>query len=200
LNLRTRIKNKYVYDFQFIRRDNQVKETRTLLEENGKKKNEKNASLKTKIFKFKGVLSGPVGILGECWQPYYNYKIVGEDEVNGLPAVVLNVVPKPGYKMDFLFGKVWFDQNDFSVLKVEWSPQRIGNYAVFESLGVKYKSESHITIISEFLVEKNGIRFPNSFFLEEAYINKKGKKFIRSETKVTYRGFKFFTVEVEVKH
>lgn len=197
---RNKIKKSYVYDFQFIRRNNLIKEIRTLMEENGKKKHEKDTSLKTQSFKFKKVVLGPVGILAHKWQPYYDYKIIGEDEVNGLPAVVLDVVPKPGYKMDYLFGKVWFNKSNFAILKIEWSPQRIGNYAIFESRGLKYKSEPNITIISEFLVEKNGIRFPNYFFLEEAYINKKGKKFIRSETKVTYRDFKFFTVEVEVKH
>ena len=91
---RQKIKKFYVYDFQYMRRKNQIKETRTLLEENGKKKYEKDASLKTLSFKFKNVISAPVGILGQHWQPYYDYKIVGEDEVNGLPAVILDIVPK----------------------------------------------------------------------------------------------------------
>jgi len=197
---RRRVKNTYVYDFQFIRRDNQINETRTLLEENGKKKSEKDDSLKTQRFIFKNVVLGPVGILGKRWQPHHDYTIIGEDEVNGLPAIILNAVPKPGHNMDFLFGKVWIDKKNFNILRVEWSPQRIGNFATFERRGLKYKSEPSITLISEFLVEKNGIRFPNYFFIEEAYIDQKGKKFIRSKTEVTYKEFKFFTVEVEVKH
>ncbi len=197
---RRRIENTYVYDFQFIRKNNQIKETRTLLEENGKRKSERDASLKTQRFIFKNVVLGPVGILGKRWQPYHDYKIIGEDEVNGLPAIILNAVPKPGHNMDFLFGKVWIDKKNYDILKVEWSPERIGNFATFERRGLKYKSEPNITLISEFLVEKNGIRFPNYFFIEEAYIDKKGKRFIRSETEVTYKEFKFFTVEVEVVH
>lgn len=197
---RRRVKNTYVYDFQFIRRDNQIQETRSLLEENGKKKSEEDASLKTQRFIFKNVVLGPVGILSKRWQPYHDYKIIGEDEINGLPAVILNAVPKPIHKMDFLFGKVWIDKKNFDILRIEWSPKRIGNFATFERRGLKYKSEPNITLISEFLVEKNDIRFPNYFFIEEAYIDKKGKKFIRSETEVTYKEFKFFTVEVEVRH
>jgi hypothetical protein len=197
---RRRVKNTYVYDFQFIRRNNQIQEIRTLLEENGEKKSEEDASLKTQRFIFKNVVLGPVGILGKRWQPYHDYKIIGEDEVNGLPAVILNAVPKPSHNVDFLFGKVWIDKKNFDILRVEWSPQRIGNFATFERRGLKYKSEPSITLISEFLIEKNGIRFPNYFLIEEAYIDKKGKKFIRSETEVTYKEFKFFTVEIEVKH
>jgi hypothetical protein len=196
---RQRIKNFYVYDFQFIRRNNQIRETRILLKENGKKKHEKNAALKTLSFSFKNIVLGPIGILSQHWQPYYDYKIIGEDEVNGLPAVILDASPKPGYTMDFLFGKVWFNKNNLDILKIEWSPQKIGNYAIFESRGLKYKSEPRITLSSEFHVEKNGIRFPSQFFIEEAYINKRGRKFVRSETMVTYKDFKFFTVEVEVK-
>jgi len=194
-----RIKNFFVYDFQYMRRKNQIKEIRTLLEENGKKKHEEDASLKTLSFKFKNVILGPVGILGQRWQPYYDYKIVGEDKENDPPAIILDIVPKHGYKMDFLFGKVWFDKNNLDILKIEWSQQRIGNFAIFESRGLRYKSEPCFTLCSEFKVEKNGIRFPSKFIIEEAYIDKKGKKFVRSETTVTYKDFKFFTVEVEVK-
>lgn len=43
-------KNTYVYDYQLVRKENKIKESRILLEENGKKKNEKNAPLKTRIF------------------------------------------------------------------------------------------------------------------------------------------------------
>ncbi|MGB2763013.1 MAG: hypothetical protein WBC20_01235 [Candidatus Aminicenantaceae bacterium] len=192
-------KNTYLYDFQFIRKNNRVRETRTLLEENGKKKREKNAKLKTMSFLFKNALLGPVGILAAHWQPFYDYRISGEDEVNGLPVVILEVTPKAGHKIDFLFGKVWLNNSNFDILKIEWSQWRIGNFHIFENRGLKYKSEPRISLISEFNIEKNGIRFPSKFFIEEAYIDKKGKKFVRSETTVIYRDFKFFTVEVEIK-
>jgi hypothetical protein len=45
----------------------------------------------------------------------------------------------------------------------------------------------------------HGIRFPSRFSIEEAYLDSGGKKFVRSETTVVYRDFKFFTVEVEVR-
>lgn len=78
--------------------------------------------------------------------------------------------------------------------------ERLENAVLYFVCKEEITSEPSITLISEFLVEKNGIRFPNYFFIEEAYIDMKGKKFIRSETKVTFKEFKFFTVEVDVKH
>jgi len=35
--------------------------------------------------------------------------------------------------------------------------------------------------------------------LAEAYLNARGRAFVRSTTAVTFRDFKFFTVEVDVK-
>jgi hypothetical protein len=46
---------------------------------------------------------------------------------------------------------------------------------------------------------KNGIRFPSRLFVEEAYISAWGRAFVRSETAVVYRNFRFFTVEVEIR-
>ena len=43
----------------------------------------------------------------------------------------------------------------------------------------------------------NGVRFPSLDFTEEAYINAGGNKFVRSEARVLYRDYKFFTVETE---
>ncbi len=194
-----KIENTYVFDYQLIRKNGHITEIRTLLEENGKKKHEKDSSLKTQSFQFKNAIIGPVGILGERWQFFYNHKIVGEEQVNGKPAIILEITPIFDFQAEFLFGKVWFNKNNFDILKIEWSPQRIGHYAVFERRGQSYNSKPCITLISEFQVTKNGIRFPSYFHIEEAYV-KKNKKFIRSETTVVYRDFKFFTVEIEVIH
>lgn len=54
-------------------------------------------------------------------------------------------------------------------------------------------------MVSEFQAEKNGLRFPTQLYIEEAYLDKRGRPFVRSKTTVTYKDFKFFTVEVEIK-
>jgi len=56
-----------------------------------------------------------------------------------------------------------------------------------------------ITLTSEFAVEKNGLRFPSRLVAEEAYLNDRGRTFVRSTTAVAYKDFKFFTVEVDVR-
>jgi hypothetical protein len=92
------------------------------------------------------------------------------------------------------------DESDFSVLKIEWNQESVGNFEITEEIARRYKSKPQMTLVSEYKVEKNGIRFPSRYFIEEAYIGKKGKKFIRSEATVIYRDYEFFTVETEIKY
>ena len=61
----------------------------------------------------------------------------------------------------------------------------------------RLKSTPQILQVTEFGFEKNGVRFPNRFSIEEAYVNKKGKKSLRSTLNVVYRDYKFFTVVVD---
>jgi outer membrane lipoprotein-sorting protein len=194
------IKTNYVYDYQCVRKERAIRETRILLEENKKKKNEPNATLKTSNFVYGTPLLGPVGLFGERFQPDYDYKIVGQDKIDRRPVIVIDAKPKadsPDAKN--LYGKAWIDPATADILKIEWSEKRVGGYEIFEKRGESYKLKPRITIRSEFSAEKNGIRFPSKLSIEEAYVNERGRAVVRSETTVTYKDFKFFTVEVEIK-
>jgi hypothetical protein len=92
----------------------------------------------------------------------------------------------------------WFSRP--FLLKIAWEQRSIGNYAIFEERAKKYKADPVITSISEYRFEKNGLRFPSKDFSEEAYVNDKGKKFVRAQTAITYREYKFFTVDVTIQY
>jgi hypothetical protein len=193
-------KNSYVYDYQYIRKSDRHIERRTLLEENGKKKYEEDALLKTTMFRVQNVLFGPIGLLSESQQHNYQYQIIKEELVNGEKAVVLEAVPKSLSQQGHCFGKIWVKEDDSSILKIEWNQKSLGNYQIAEQIASKYKAKPQIISISEYGLEKNGIRFPSGDMTEEAYILQNGKKFIRSETIILFKNYKFFTVETEVKY
>lgn len=193
-------RNNYIYDYQLIRKEGKTKERRILLKENGKKRYEKYAQLKTAMFYYENVIFGPLGLLSEYWQSYHDYKIVSEEIMNGEKTAVIEAIPKSSLKQYHLFGKIWIKESDFSILKIEWDQKSMINSPIIETTAKHLQAEPKITLISEYKFEKSGVRFPSSYRIEEAYINKKGKKFIRSETTVTYKDYKFFTVETEVKH
>jgi hypothetical protein len=193
-----KIKNSYLYDYQCVRSGQAVRETRTLLKENGKKMNVPNAALKTSVVVYGTVLMGPVGLLGERFQPQYDFSVVGREKIGKRPVVVVDAKPKPDApETTNLYGKAWIDPATADILKIEWSESRVGRRQIFDKRGERYKRKPRLTILSEFRTERNGIRFPTSLVIEEAYVNEKGKAFVRSKTEVAYKDFKFFTVEVQ---
>jgi len=195
----TSVRSNYLYDYQFVRKDDKISEKRTLLEENGEKKNEPEAKLKTSVFRYQDVLFGPIGLLGEKWQRCYEYEIVNRKLLNGKKTAVIQALPKPWLETKILSGKIWVREDDFSILKIEWHPKSIGHFETVKQRAENYKATPLVTSISEYGFEKNGIRFPSRDFTEEAYLTQKGKKFVRSETTVLYLNYKFFTVETDVK-
>lgn len=195
-----KVKRSFVYDYQCVRAGRAIRETRTLLEENGKKKNVPNAKLETSIVVWGTALFGPCGLFGERFQSGYDYAILGRESLGGVAAVIVKAAPKPGAPPTRnLYGKAWIDPASGEILKIEWSESRVGNFDVFATRGRAFDRAPRLTIVSDFSVEKNGLRFPTRLSVEEAYLKDSGKPFVRSKTDVVYKDFKFFTVTVEVR-
>jgi len=193
-----KIKRSFVYDYQCVRAGRTIRETRTQLEENGKRKVVPNAELQTSIVVWGTALLGPVGLFGERFQPGYEFKISGQDRIGETAVVIIDAAPKPGAPQTRnLYGKAWVDPATGDILKIEWSESRVGRHEVFERRGDLFKRTPRLVIRTEFSAEKNGIRFPSHLYVEEAYLKESGKAFIRSKTEVVYKDFKFFTVEYE---
>ncbi len=195
-----KIKRTLIYDYQCIRSGGEISEVRNLLQENRKKVNEPKAKLKTLNFLFGYVLMAPVGIFAEGSQTYYDYNIVGKDKIQRRPVVIVDVTPKPDApEARNLYGKAWVDAATGDILKIQWSERRVNHYEITLKRAEQYNRKPRLTIRSDFQVEKNGIRFPSKLFIEEAYVSEGGLVFVRSETNVTYKDFKFFTVATESK-
>ena len=195
-----KVKSSYVYDYQCVRAGRTIREARTQLEENGKRKVVPNAELRTSIVVWGTALLAPVGIFGERHQADYDFMIAGNERIGATAVLVIDAKPKPGAPPSRnLYGKAWIDPSTGDILRIEWSESRVGRFDVFEKRGQLYKRTPRLVIRSEFSAEKNGIRFPSRLTVEEAYLNDSGKAFVRSKTDVVYRDFKFFTVEVEVR-
>jgi hypothetical protein len=191
--------NNYKYDYQLVRKDGEIRENRVLIEENPMKKDEKEAQLKTSVFLLSRVLFGPIAVLSRERQNYYDYRIIEDVELKGDKAFLMEANPRPRFPQRIVSGKVWIRREDYCILKIEWHQRSITNFWVIEDRAKRYKAEPKITFVTEFGFEKNTIRFPSQCFIEEAYRNKKGRKFVRSETTVQYSDYKFFTVETEIR-
>jgi len=192
------LKNNFVYDYQLAKRGDGIAESRALLEENGEKKEEKNASLKTwKFFSYKPIF-GPVGFLAREWQGTYDYKFFEEDTLDGVNAIVIEIRPKVFIEGKPNFGKIWVDGKDGSVLRIDVEQESLVGFKEIQAQAKANRLKPQITTSHVFGFEKNGLRFPSRTVFEESYIDSKKAKTLFSRTVFSYEEYKFFIVSTEV--
>jgi hypothetical protein len=193
-------KNTFIYDYQCVRVNRILKETRTLIELNGKKRNDPDAPLMTTSIAFRNALLGPVNLFSDLSQNGYVFRIAGTEKLEKRPVVVIEAKPRPGgFEPLCLSGKAGVDLGTAEILKIEWTQKPAERAEIFAQREEKIKGKLRLTLRTEFRTEKNKIRFPSKLWIEEAYVNERGRSFVRSETNVVYKDFKFFTVEVAVR-
>jgi len=191
------IKHSFIFDYQMIKKGKDLKEKRDLLEENGKKRNEKDVELKTLRMSAKYLVFGPFGFLGKSWQPHFKYEIIGAGKVGKKSAVVLRAVPREISEENNCFGRIWVDDDDASILQIEWEPQSIANYKeIVDSPIGDLKRRISWTVIYD--IVKNGIRFPGAQVIKETFISPAGKEHTKYEAAYTYNQYRYFTVETYV--
>ena len=153
----------YIYDYQMIRKDNQIKDRRILLEENGKTKHKEDVQLKTKRYKHHNIIFGPIGLLAELWQSQYDYQIIKRKRFKGDKVVIIEATPNALMTTNNPYGKVWVREGDFSIVKIEWDQRSLGNLDVLEHDAKRFMSTPEVEIYAEYAFEKNGIRFPSKY-------------------------------------
>jgi hypothetical protein len=191
--------NRFLYDYQLIREKNKIQEKRILLEEDGTKKNVPSAELKTRSFSYEKLVFGP-RMLSEYWQTYHDYYLVASQNEKGLgDLMVIEVLPRvPLHPLAFK-GRIWVRKTDFALLRIEKDPGALPGYGLIEDRGLRSAGDPDVTIVIEFGVEKNGIRFPSRLTIEESYTGTDGRKVVVSTVRVDYGKYKFFTVETETR-
>jgi RNA polymerase sigma factor (sigma-70 family) len=193
-------KNSYLYDYQLIKKGEKIEESRTLLEEDGEKRNEKNAPLKTKRFQSEKSVFGPAGLLSRKWQASYDYKIAKDETSKGRETFVMEARPKIKTEEKPSYNKIWIDKKDFSILRIRIEQESLAGYDDFEKEAKKIKVKPILTIIHDYEVEKNGLMFPSKTTFREEYTGRGIDRSRRSELSITYGKYRFFIVETEVKY
>ena len=196
-----RIKTKtYTYDYQLIRKGEEPKEKRILLEQNGKEKYDENVELRPVRYSGRYMVYGPVGFLSKRWQPHFEYKIVGEDIIDEKRTIIIKSTPKKEMEVNYNFGRVWVDEKDYSILKIEYDPKSIKEYEDELSQSPIGDLRKEVIWTTYFGVEKNGVKFPSQQIIQEFYINIEGERLLINKITFKYVDYKFFIVETDVKY
>ena len=209
-------RSSYVYDYQLIHKDDEIKEQRILIEKNKKKRNEKDVEL-SEYMKYSSqyLIYGPVGFLSGYWQNYFDYEIVGTETIKGEPTILIKAVPTQERDENYNIGRIWINDKS-QIVRLEWEPVSIQNYQG-ESLqmqrsrvGPNYRPgtiefDKKVVWTVEYEVEKNGVRFPSRQTIREKYVfhsANQGTEYetVKQEIVFDYIDYKFFVVDTEVKY
>jgi hypothetical protein len=192
----------FAYDYQIVKSKDDVRESRMLLEEDGRKRHEENAELPTLKFSGRNLVYGPVGFLSRYWQSYFTYEIVGREEIGGRKAIVIRAAPKTEREENNNRGRVWVDASSHQILRLEMEPPNTGPADVVvgnDSAAVGADFRRQLTWTIDYGIEKKGVLFPSRQTIRETYVSDTGFSVVKREVVFDYSDYRYFTVEVEIK-
>jgi hypothetical protein len=150
---------------------------------------------------------GPITLLDAQRQNNYHFRLLGNQELRDRPTAIIEAYPKNKKDSQFIYGKIWIDREDFSVLKIKANPNSILGYDKLTKLAEELNSRLFLDLETEFFQYRDGIRFPTQIHFEESYKGglfirqfRGAKKWSRTDNLTTYYDYLFFNVETDVMY
>lgn len=199
LKLKRTRTSSYLYDYQLMKKEEELHEKRILLKKNKRKKHIENAELEVR-FNAAYLIYGAVGFLSRYWQNYFDYEIIGQEDIDKIPAVIIKATPKPNNKENRNFAKIWINERDGGILQIEWEPESIIDY---KGKNIEIPAGNLKTVVVwkvTFGIEKNRVRFPSLQLIQEFLVTESEKRYLRNEIITNFKDYKFFIVETEIKY
>jgi len=202
----------YVFGYRLIKQGNRIKEERGWLSSTDNIQVETDQVVNPTIFFSEKAIFAPITLLDRARQEYYDYRFLRVDDYNNRRAAIINAVPGknkavPGEKekIHSIYGNIWIDMEDFTVMKIEADPRSILGYEKLKQLAGKLRTRLYLSLVSEFNEIHEGIRFPTKVHMLEKY---KGGRILeefrdqrgweRTRTEFLYSDYRFFDVQTEV--
>ncbi len=185
-----------VYDYQLIRKEGIIKENRILMEKDGKKAILENVPHAEKLsYNLKPILV-PIQILGIEQRSKFSFRLADEEKINGKSAYVLKANLRPENQGNIKRGKIWVDKSDFRIVKIEVEAEFLPGYEHILTECYLYYLKPHFKSTHYYDIDKNGILFPSKSEIRVKYSGfLRNERKLKSEAKISYRDYKFFTVE-----
>lgn len=193
-------KKTLTYDYQLIKKQDELTERRILIEENGVEKYDKNIGAPPLKYFSRYIVYGPVGFLSQYWQDYFHYYLLREEKLNGQECYVIQAVPTEPREENYNKAEIWVDREDYSILKIRWSPVSIQNYEETSPPSVTDQFQKDVIWTVTYRIEKNKVQFPDKQVIKETITNTKGKEVLWDEIVINYMDYKFFVVETKIDY
>jgi len=199
-------KKKFIYDYQLLQNRDQVVEQRKRIEVGKNPTDIPNAELKLESFLSNKIAMTPLAIFDILNQAKFKFRFLKNTRINKVDASVIEVFPIDFSNAKSIYGKVWVDRADHSILKIEVNPVSIGGFRNLYIRSGKIGGILQIKCSIEFYLKRDGVRFPTSVEISEKYIGGpvlskllRVKFLEKNRIEYKYTDYKFFDVDTEVK-
>lgn len=189
--LRTNI---YYYDYQILKEDGKIKESRKLTKKSIRLK---RSRISTVLYSYKAALT-PVMLFAAEKRRFYDYELGEDGRVMRRKAKEI-LIRKKGESEVLV--RAWVDLKDYSVLKFRVFPGAIKGYEKILHLNKKTMNNIVVEDVHYFGVKRGGIRYPSKTRIQISYDQKfkKGvralqgeKLYTRHHTLIQYKKYRFF--------
>lgn len=199
---------RFDYEYQVIRDKEQISENRKPLRIDKVPFRKSQSMQKPIAFRHHYLIYGPIILFSENRQPFYKYRILKEEIINGEKIVIIEALPLYYQEQALQFGNVHVKESDGSVVGIDWNPKSIRNFqSILEQAG-ELGVSPRISFFLEFNVVKNNLHFPSKChvkwdldYIDDRVITdarKKGYALTGVVTDIIYKNYKFFTVGTQV--
>jgi hypothetical protein len=198
--------SQFAFDYQLLKRENEIQEQRKLISNKKEHEDEKNAmaTLSRYFLAEKAVLT-PIDLFAWERQPFYAYRFIAYEKMKGVRCAVIEVLPRSQEDTRYVYGQAWIDTTDHSVLKIKVNPRSVAGYEKLQAIARKLNAKLYLNLEISFERTHNGMRFPNVIVISERY--KGGQLHLaaklgpegweRNRTEYTYKDYRFFEVGVQ---
>jgi len=197
--------NMYVFSYRLLKSGLKIKEEREWLSSKDNVPISREKVGKATAFFSRKAVFAPLTLLAQERQNRYNYRFIRYDKRKDRRAAVVEVIPKYQEEENTIYGNVWIDLEDYSILKIEADPRSIKGYQSLKEIEKQLHTRLFLTLEIEFDKLHDGIRFPTEAQMLEKYkggrsvMKYRGSKgWERNRTIFTYTDYRFFDVKVEV--
>ena len=188
----------YVYDYQLIRKEDKIEEKRIIMEKDGENVNFEKAPTETQHSYSMMPIFAPVQLLGIKQRSQFFFKRAKDEKIKRESVYVIEARPRPGQTGYIRRGRLWVNKLDFRIVKTELETDFEEGYEQIFSECNRYYLKPHFLSMHYYEVDKNNLLFPSrSEFRVEYSGFLRTKRDIKSEVKIFYSNYKFFTVETD---
>jgi len=195
----------YTFSYRLLKRGTKIREERDWLSSKDNIPISREQVVKPTTFFSQKAIFAPLTLLARERQDRYNFRFIRFDTRKDRSAAVIEVIPKYEEQENTIYGYVWIDLEDYSVLKIEANPRSINGYQSLKKIEKQLNARLFLTLEIQFDKLRDGIRFPTGVLMLEQYkggryvsIYKGTKGWERNRTTFSYTDYRFFDVNVEV--